>query len=325
MAFKKKPQEIEVIDTGGAKFVKRKTSWIKRVNMIFAIISVLWLAFVFYAPLHVKNNYSEPIKKSIVVSMFFDLQNYLQEQYANLLKGIAGQIDLSKPIGVAIEKVKMAEKPVAKVEQASAQAKQATEQVTERAGRLTGIANRVGINTAPVDTAVGGAVAKATGAIDQVDDVTRQVNERLDKITGELERIAQFEIDKAMDQQIKAFLDKHTGLGTTLLTNYGIDTVRPWRPSTWPITTRIYNDLERSNLTIMQSLMGLVNKYFGYVAWGLVIAAWAGGLVVWFMIMGKYRNLVRPFLICPRCGHTYADKRTGYMLAKVLKPWQWFF
>ena len=312
----RKPKEVAVIDMGGAKTVKRKTSWVKRVNIATAIISVIWLAFIAWAPLYVKNTYSEPIKKSIVVSMFFDLQRYLQEQYENMLKAIAKNIDLSKPIAFAIDKVKMAEKPLAEVEKAVEQAQQAT----DKASRLSGVANRLGVNTGAVDNAV----ATATTAVAKVDDTTRMVNERLDNVKAELEKVAQFEIDKAIDEQLKAILDKHTGLGTTLLTNYGIKHVMPWRPSTWPITTKIYNDLEKSNMSIVQSLMSLVNKYFGYVAWGLVIAAWLAGFIIWVSIMGKLRSLTRPFLICPRCGHTYADARTGFMLMKVFQPWKWF-
>ena len=315
--FKKKPKDVEVIDMGGAKVVKRKTSWIKRVWTIFAILSVLWIGFVYYAPLYVKNHYSEPIKKSIVVSMFFDLQRYMQEQYEKLLKGIAGAIDLQKPVAYAIDKVKMAEKPIAKVEQATATAKKTTDKVN----KLSAVAGKFGVGTGAVDSVV----EKATGAIDKVDDTTKMVNERLDKVKSELEKIAQMEIDKAMDEQIKAFLDKQTGgLGTTLLTNYGIKHVMPWRPSTWPITTKIYNDLQKSDVSVIQSLTSLVNRYFGYVAWGLVIAAWAAGLIIWIVVMTKVRGITRPFLVCPRCGHTYADKRTGFMLMKVFQPWNWF-
>ena len=28
--------------------------------------------------------------------------------------------------------------------------------------------------------------------------------------------------------------------------------------------------------------------------------------------------------VCPRCGHTFADKRTAVSLLKVLQPWTWF-
>ncbi|MDR1361216.1 MAG: hypothetical protein LBJ18_02805 [Rickettsiales bacterium] len=315
--FKKKPKQVEVIDMGGAKVVARKTSWIKKVKITFAVISVLWLGFVYWAPMYVKNHYSEPIKKSIVVSMFFDMQRYMQEQYEKMLKGIAGMIDLKKPVAYAVDKVMMAEGQVAKVEQVTAQANKTTDKVS----KLSGIASKFGVNTGSVDNAV----ASANQAVAKVDDTAKMVNERLEKVKTELEKIAQTEIDKAMDEQIKAFLDKQSGgLGTTLLTNYGIKHVMPWKPSTWPITTKIYNDLEKSDVGIIRSLTSLVNKYFGYVAWGLVIAAWAAGLIIWFVVMGKVNGLTRPFLVCPRCGHTYADKRTGFMLLKVFQPWKWF-
>ncbi|MCL2017934.1 MAG: hypothetical protein FWG80_04155 [Alphaproteobacteria bacterium] len=313
--FKKKTKEVEVIDMGGAKTVKRKKGWVWGVNTTFAVISIIWLILVAWSPLYVKKHYSTPIKKSIVVSMFFDLQRYMQEQYERLLKGMAKAIDLKKPVAYAVDKVKIAEKGTAEVQKATATATRTTTQVN----KLSAAAGKLGVNTKAVDNTVAGAGA----AVAKVDDTTKMVNDRLEKVKVDLEKVAQAEIDKAIDEQLKAFLDKQTGLGTTLLTNYGIKHVMPWKPSTWPITTKIYNDLESSNLSIIQSLTSLVNKYFGYVAWGLVIAAWMAGLIIWFMIMGKVKNLTRAFLVCPRCGHTYADKRTGMMLMKFIKPWKW--
>lgn len=314
--FKKKSKEVEVIDMGGAKSVKRKKSWTRTVNITFAVISVVWLALVAWAPLHVKNKYSAPIKKSIVVSMFFDMQRYMQDQYEKLLKGIAKNIDLSKPVGYAIDKVKLAEKPLEQVNTATAKAQKTTGTVS----KISGIAGKFGVNTGAVDNAVSG----ANNAITKVDDTTKMVNDRLDKVKAELEKVAQTEIDKAIDEQLKDFLDKQSGLGTTLLTNYGIKHVYPWRPSTWPVTTKIYNDLQKSSLSIITSLTGMVDKYFGYVAWGLVVAAWLVGLIIWFMVMGKVKSLTKPFLVCPRCGHTYADARSGFMLLKIFQPWKWF-
>ncbi|MCL2737452.1 MAG: hypothetical protein FWE17_01140 [Alphaproteobacteria bacterium] len=308
-------KQIEVIDMGGAKTVAKKTSWVKKVKIVFLIISILWLGFAYWAPLHVKDVYGTQIKKSIVVSMFFDLQRNINEQYEKLLRLAARNINLEKPIAVAIDKVKIAETGVARVEQATAQAQQAT----ATAGRITGIAGRVGVNVGAADRAVDA----AAGAVAKVDDQAQIINKQLDRVKGDLTRIAQTEIDRAIDEQLKAILDQHTGLGTTMLTDYGIRHVMPWRPSTWPVTNKIYADLERSNLSAIQSLTGMVDRYFGYVAWGLVFAAWGVALLVWFMVLGKVRKLLKPFLVCPRCGHTYADKRTALMLLKVFQPWSW--
>ena len=315
--FKKKAKEVAVIDRGGQKVVKRKKSWVRTVNIIFAVFSVIWLVIVAWVPLHVKNTYGDPIKKSIVVSMFFDLQRYLQEQYAGLLKGIAGQIDLSKPIAAAVDAVKLADKPIAAVQDATAKA----QGVTDKAQKLSGLAGTLGINTGGVNKAID----TATGAVNKVDDTTKMVNQKLDEVKSKLQNLAQVQLDQEMDKLIKAALDKQTGgLGTTLLTDYGIKHVMPWKPSTWPVTTKIYNDLQKSSVSIITSLTTMVNQYFGYVAWGLVIAAWLVGLIIWSMVMGKVRGLTRPFIICPRCGHTFADRRTGFMILKIFQPWKWF-
>ena len=77
-----KKKEIEVIDRGGAKTVAKKTSLITRTKRIFAIVSVLWLVFITWFPLYVKNTYAGTIKKSMVVSMFFDLQRNIQKSAA---------------------------------------------------------------------------------------------------------------------------------------------------------------------------------------------------------------------------------------------------
>jgi len=323
-------KQIEVIDRGGAKNVAKKTSVITVTKRTFAILSVIWLVFVAWFPLYVKNHYAGPIKKSMVVSLFFDLQRNIQEQYAKLLNGIADAIDLEKPIGVAIEKVKIVESGVNKVTDTTARAKEQTNKVkqeTNKVSALTGLANKFGIKTGGIDKAVettNNAVAAADKGIAKVDDVAAQVNKKLDSVKSELVRVSQIEVDKMIDTAVKKQLDKHSGgLGTTLLTNYGIKHVYPWRPSSWPVAVKIYNDLEKSNLGVVQILTNTVNKYFGYVAWGLVIAAWALGLFIWFYAFAKVNAFLKPFLVCPRCGHTIADKRTAVGLIRAFQPWKW--
>lgn len=324
-------KQIEVIDMNGAKTVAKKTSVITTTKRIFAIVSIIWIVLVAWFPLHVKNTYSGPIKKSMVVSMFFDLQRNIQEQYQKLLDGIKGAINLEKPIGVAIEKVKIVEKQVDKVTDTTAKVKaktNAVKQGTAKVSQITGIANKFGIKTNEIDKAVNEtnkAVATADKNIAKVDAVADQVNKKLDSVKTELVRVSQTEVDKMIDEAIKKQLDKNSGgLGTTLLTNYGIKHVYPWRPSSWPVAVKIYNDLEKSNLGVVQILTSTVNKYFNYVAWGLVIAAWAIGFIIWFMAFSRVKLFLKPFVVCPRCGHTFADKRTALGLLKAFQPWKWF-
>ena len=263
--------------------------------------------------------------------MFFDLQRNIVEQYEKLLDGIKKSVNLEKPIGVAIEKVKMVESGVDKVTDTTAKAKDQTNKVKQETSRIsafTGIANRFGVKTDGIDKAVAktnDTVNKADKGIAKVDSVAEQVNKKLDSVKTELVKISQTEVDKMVDEAIKHQLDKNSGgLGTTLLTNYGIKHVYPWRPSSWPVAVKIYNDLEKSNVGVVQILTRTVNKYFGYVAWGLVFAAWAAGLIIWFMALGKVKGFIAPFIVCPRCGHTFADRRTALGLLKAFQPWKWF-
>lgn len=327
----KQKKQIEVIDMGGAKTVAKKQSVITWTKRIFSIITVVWLTLVVWAPLHVKNTYSQPIKKSIVVSMFFDLQRGIVKQYEALLDGVAKSINLEKPIATAINGVKMAEDAVDKVTDKTSVAKEKTAQVSEKTSgikKITGLANKFGVKTDGVDKAVASVdegVNKANSAIAQVDNTAKLVNEKLDSVKSSLTRVAQTEIDKALDAAIKTALDKQSGgLGTTLLTNYGVDHVYPWRPSSWPVATKIYNDLSKSDVTTITVITNTVDKYFDYVAWGLVIAVWAIGGYVWFVLFKKAKAILKPFNVCPRCGHTYADKRTALGLLKVFQPWTWF-
>ena len=326
-----KKKEIEVIDRGGAKTVAKKTSVITHAKRVFLIVSIIWLAFVAWFPLYVKSHYASPIKKSIVVSMFFDLQRNIVEQYEKLLGGIKNAINLEKPVGIAIEKVKIVESQVDKVTDTTARAKEQTAKVKEQTSgvrALTGLANKFGVKTDAVDNVVDkadGAVDKANAAVDKVDNVAKMVNQKLDSVEKDLVRLTQIEVDKMIDEAVKKQIDKNTGgLGTTLLTNYGIKHVYPWRPSSWPVAVKIYNDLEKSNVGVVQILTRTVNKYFGYVAWGLVIAAWAVGLYIWMFIYKKYKATIAPFIVCPRCGHAFADKRTAMSMLKLLQPWKWF-
>lgn len=341
----KEKKQIEVIDMGGAKTVAKKKSLVRGVRRGIAIFTIIWFALLVWFPLHVKNTYSAPIKKSIVVSMFFDLQRGIVKQYEALLDSVADSINLEKPISVAIDGVKLAERGVDKITDTTDKAKETTEKATDatqqarekttKVKALTGLANKLGFKTDGVDKAVASvdsgldkadaAVVKANTAIAKVDNTAAQVNAQLDKVKRDLTRVAQTEVDAMLDAAIKKSLDKQTGgLGTTLLTNYGIKHVYPWRPSTWPVATRIYDDLSKSDVTTITVITNTVDKYFGYVAWGLVVAAWVLGLYIWNLIFGKAKAIIKPFNVCPRCGHTYADKRTALGLLKVFQPWKWF-
>ena len=323
-------KQIEVIERDGAKTVAKKTSYITWVKRVFAVVSVVWIALVVWTPLHIKNTYSGPIKKSIVVSMFFDLQRNIATQYENLLDGIKKSINLEKPVSFAIDKVKVAENAVDKVTDATAAAKKKTGEATKVANdakQVSGLMGKFGVKTGGLDKAIDAAdknIAKANQAVARVDDTAALVNSKLDNVERELTSVLQTQVDQMIDEAIKKQLDKNTGgLGTTLLTNYGIKHVYPWRPSSWPVATKIYNDLSKSSLSTIQIITSTVDKYFGYVAWGLVIAAWAVGALVWLMLFKKVKAMIAPFIVCPRCGHTFTDKRTAYGLLKALQPWKW--
>lgn len=340
----RKKKEVDIIDQGGAKTVKKKKSFVTRIKIIFAVVSLIWIALVIAAPLYVKNTYSQPIKKSIVVSMFFDLQRNIVEQYEKLLDGVKDAINLEKPVAFAVDKVRMVEDAVDvvtdttdKAKDVTAQASEATGKVTEtteKVGKLSGLANMFGIDTSGVDKALGEVnkgvdqvnegIDKANDTIAKVDNTAALVNEKLDEIETQLTSVLQVQIDDMIDDVIKTQLDKNTGgLGTTLLTNYGIEHVYPWRPSSWPVATQIYDDLAASDVQVITAITGTVDQYFGYVAWGLVIAVWLLGLLIWISIFKKTKAVISPFIVCPRCGHTFTDKRTAYSLLKVVQPWKW--
>ena len=102
----KAKKEVEVIDMGGAKTVAKKKSLVRGVKLTITLITVVWFVILIWTPLYVKNTYSEPIKKSIVVSMFFDLQRGIVKQYEALLDGVAKSVNLEKPIAKAVDAVK---------------------------------------------------------------------------------------------------------------------------------------------------------------------------------------------------------------------------
>ena len=324
-------KQLEVIDMGGKKTVAKKTSVITWTKRVFWISSILWIIFIAWFPLHVKNTYAQPIKKSMVVSMFFDLQRNIAEQYERMLKGIKDAINLEKPIGIALDKVKMAEGAVGKVTDTTATAKNQTAKVKQETGKvsaLTGLANKFGVNTSGVDKVVAGAnqaVDTADKNIAKVDATAELVNKKLDSIKSELVRVSQTEFDKMIDEAIKHQIDKNSGgLGTTLLTNYGIKHVYPWRPSSWGVATKIYNDLEKSDINVIKALTNTVNENFDFVAWILVYATWLLGLLAWLIAFKKVKMFLSPFIVCPRCGHTFSDKRTAMGLLRAFQPWKWF-
>lgn len=327
----KAKKEVEIIDMGGAKTVAKKKSLVRGVKLTITLITVVWFAILIWTPLYVKNTYSSPIKKSIVVSMFFDLQQGIVKQYEALLDGVAKSVNLEKPIAKAVDAVKVVEKNVEKVSGAADSAREKTAEAsktTTGVKKVSGLAKMFGVKTDGLDKAVAQVdkgIEKTTEAIKAVDNTAEQINAKLDKIKADLTRVAQTEIDSALDMAIKTALDKQSaGLGTTLLTNYGIEHVYPWRPSSWGVATKIYDDLSKSDITTITVITNTVDKYFGFVMWGLVIAIWALGLYLWHLVFAKAKAIIKPFNVCPRCGHTYADKRTAMGFLKVFQPWKWF-
>lgn len=327
----KAKKEVEVIDMGGAKTVAKKKSLVRGVKLTITLITVVWFVILIWAPLYVKNTYSEPIKKSIVVSMFFDLQRGIVKQYEALLDGVAKSVNLEKPIAKAVDAVKVVEKNVEKVSVAADSAREKTAEAsktTTGVKKVSGLAKMFGVKTDGIDKAVAEVdkgIEKTNEAIKTVDNTAEQINAKLDKIKSDLTRVAQTEIDSALDTAIKNALDKQSGgLGTTLLTNYGIKHVYPWRPSSWGVATKIYNDLSKSDVTTITVITNTVDKYFNFVMWGLVIVVWALGVYLWHLVFAKAKAIIKPFNVCPRCGHTYADKRTAMGFLKVFQPWKWF-
>ena len=207
-----KKKEVEVIDMGGAKTVAKKKSFITRVNVIFAIFSIIWLALAVWFPLHVRDKYATSIKQSTVVAIFYDLQRNVADQYEKMLLGIKKSINLEKPIGQVIDKVKMAEGAVNKVTDTTARATEATNKAkdtTSGVKTLSGIAGKFGINTSGVDKAVDkvdSTIGKADKAIAKVDDTAALVNQKLTSVENELTKVAKTEVDKVIDDAIKAVI-----------------------------------------------------------------------------------------------------------------------
>lgn len=290
----KAKKEVEIIDMGGVKTVAKKKSLVRGVKLTITLITVVWFAILIWAPLYVKNTYSSPIKKSIVVSMFFDLQQGIVRQYEALLDGVAKSVNLEKPIAKAVDAVKVVEKNVEKVSGAADSAREKTAEAsktTTGVKKVSGLAKMFGVKTDGLDKAVAQVdkgIEKTNEAIKAVDNTAEQINAKLDKIKADLTRVAQTEIDSALDTAIKTALDKQSGgLGTTLLTNYGIEHVYPWRPSSWGVATKIYDDLSKSDITTITVITNTVDKYFGFVMWGLVIAVWALGVYLWHLVFAK--------------------------------------
>lgn len=321
-----KKKEIEVIDMGGAKTVAKKTAFITRVKVAFAVFSVIWIALVVWYPLHIRDKYATSIKQSTVVSIFYDLQRNVADQYTKMLQEIKKSINLEKPIGQVIDKVKMAENQVNKVTDTTAKASDTTakaKDTTSSVKALSGLAGKFGVKTSGVDKAVDkvdNTIGKADKAIAQVDNTAQLVNKKLAGIESELTKVAQTEVDKVIDDAIKRNIDS---AGAMLLTQYDIKHVYPWNPSTWPTARKIYAELVKSDLGFVQTIIKTVNKYFGYVMWAYLIVMWTVGMYIWLMVRKYVKGLIAPFIVCPRCGHTFADKRTAMGLLKVLQPWKW--
>ena len=327
-------KEVKFIERDGEKFVAKETSWVKKVKRVFWTLTLIFMIVIGAGPLYIKSKYSEPIKKSIVVSMFFDLQQGIAGQYAKLLNTVSGtvgkikqKVDFDKPINAAVDKIKLAQTSGDAVKKSSDSIKRQLENVNNSMA----LAKRFGVKFDGVDKITKEVDNLANSATNEVN----KVNGQLDGVKATLSKATKEEtdklfdsVDKMVDQEIRGQLSKVGGgsLSDMLLRQYNTKSIAPWRPSTWKISNRIYADLESSSASTVQIIMGTINTYFGYVAWGLVAAVWAGGLFLWWTFaFKKYKMLLAPFIVCPNCGHAFADKKkVALSLLKILQPWTWF-
>lgn len=184
----KAKKEVEIIDMGGAKTVAKKKSLVRGVKLTITLITVVWFVILIWAPLYVKNTYSSPIKKSIVVSMFFDLQQGIVRQYEALLDGVAKSVNLEKPIAKAVDAVKVVEKNVEKVSVAADSAREKTAEASKTTAgvkKVSGLAKMFGVKTDGIDKAVAQVdkgIEKTNEAIKTVDNTAEQINAKLIKL-----------------------------------------------------------------------------------------------------------------------------------------------
>ncbi len=318
MAIKKttKTKNIDVIDRGGAKTVAKKKSFVKITKIIFAIFSVLWIGGFAYSGLYVKDNYTTQIKESLVVSMFFDLQKDISAQYAELVEKLKDAVNVEKPIQEIFDGIQVAESTTQKVANTTEKASNATGSVKQ----LSSLAGKFGVDTGSVDKVV----SSADKAITDTNNINATINAKISEIENEVILKTQIEVDVMIDKAVTDLVEKNTGaLGRIMLNDYGIDSVSPFVPSSWDVAGQIYSDLEKSKISVVDTLIGTVNGYFNYIVWGALILFWAIGFFIWWKVRGIVKNMIAPFIVCPRCGHAFADKRTAMGFLKVFTPWNW--
>ncbi|MDR1026818.1 MAG: hypothetical protein LBL46_00160 [Rickettsiales bacterium] len=323
-------KEIQVIERDGAKFVEKKASWVKKVKTIFLVCTAVWFGVAAWYPLHIKASYSEQIKKSIVVSMFFDLQQGIAEQYGRLMNGVKGsldkikdKVDFDKPVNAAVDKIKLAQTAGDSVKKQSDGIKKQLASLNQSLA----LAKRFGVKTGGIDSIT----KEVDGLANAANNEVGKINSQLDGVKKTLTKAAKEETDKmfdgvnkTIDDEIRGQLDKATGgMSAVLLTKYNVKSIAPWRPSTWKISTQIYAELEKSSKSTVQIIMSTINGYFGFVAWGLVILAWLAALFIWFSVKKKVAAITKPFIVCPKCGNAFSDKRTALGILKIFKPWTW--
>lgn len=323
-------KQVKYTERNGEKFVAKKASWVKTVKMTFLGLSILWLGFGAWYPMHVKNTYSEPIKRSIVVSMFFDLQQGIADQYAALMDGVKGSVDkikdavnFDKPINDAVDKIKLVQSTGDDLTKQTNSLKKELDKVSS----AMNTAKRFGVNV--------GNLGQITKGIDDLSNAANKeiqnVNKQLDGVKSTLLKATKEEtdkvfnnIDKMVDAEIRGQLDKATGgMSNVLLKKYNVKSIAPWRPSTWGISNQMYAEIEKSSASTVQIIMRTINGYFGYIAWGLVIIAWVLVLFIWLSVFKKVKAVTKPFIVCPNCGHAFSDKRTAMGILKVFQPWKW--
>ncbi len=314
---KKSKKEIIVNEENlGKKTVQKKASFVAWVKRGFIIFTILWLGAFYLSGMYVKNNYTTPIKESMIVSMFFDMQKSSAESYEKMLNEVKDAINIEKPIEVAFSAVAVVEEKSANLEEKTDKANA----TVSSAKKITGIAGKFGINTGSVDAVV----SQADKTVNSVADTNALIKKTLDSAKTEVVKVSKTEVDKMLDEVIKEQLAKNVDSSAVMLiTNYGDITIRPWDASTWGVASEIYADLEKSNISVLNTITDTVNTYFMYAFWAALILFWAIGLFVWLKVRGIVKNMIAPFIVCPKCGHAFADKRSIGGFIKIFTPWNW--
>ncbi len=271
-----------------------------KLKKIATIFSIIW-AFLIIAPFaYVVFLNSAALRNFLVVKGVYEANLNIMDQYSKMTSSLVEKINLDKYAA----KIKIPEIKLDKVANGSE--------------KVAGIANTLGALGLKGATKVAASSNKLQEQVDKINKQIKDISADMVKATTEgINQGLKEEMAKLGEGQMQKQLKLNDINYKNLMNdNYGVLTA-----SMRANSQRIYGEFEKKDPPLLKWVIALIEKYYGYIVAGFVIAAIViSGLPIWLVWKGV-GMFTKNFNQCPYCKKIYLTKEAKFNLLKLFKFW----